>query len=171
LEEFKEVFKLKTRTVFDKAEKFIRGIYLSPYRNIERISEEIQEDYFSLQHFISDSQWDYRLLIDKISQKTNQIIPREKLVSLIIDETGMVKKRNHSVGVAKQYCGNVGKIENCQVAVLGCLASGDFSTLVDARLYLPESWTNNPNRCKNVGIPEPEQEFKTDQFIFKVGNL
>lgn len=114
-----------------------------------------------MQHFISDSKWDYRILLDKISQKTDQMMPRDNIVSLIIDESGMVKKGEHSVGVAKQYCGNVGKIENCQVAVLGCLASGDFSMLIDSRLYLPESWANNSIRCNEVGIPESEQEFKT----------
>jgi SRSO17 transposase len=64
------------------------------------------------------------------------------------------------VGVAPQYCGNVGKVSNSQVAVFGALSNGDFASMVDARLYLPELWCSDSTRCEEAGIPESERMFK-----------
>jgi len=84
-----------------------------------------------------------------------------KTYSLIIDESGTAKQGDKSVGVGWQYCGNVGKLANSQVAVLACLSNGDFASLVDARLYLPEDWTLDESRCKQAGIPTGDCGFKT----------
>ena len=73
---------------------------------------------------------------------------------LVIDESGIPKKGKHSAGVARQYCGQLGKVENCQVGVYGALAHGDKVTLTDARLFVPREWTNDPERCRRAGIPE-----------------
>lgn len=121
----------------------------------------MNSSYHQMQHFISDSNWDARAVIDHAAKQTNQALPRQKLTGLIIDETGVVKKGNSSVGVARQYCGNVGKTDNCQVSVMACLSNGDHAAMVDARLYLPKSWCNDKERCEKVGIPENERVFKT----------
>jgi SRSO17 transposase len=84
-----------------------------------------------------------------------------KLTGLILDETGTVMKGDKSVGVGWLYCGNVGKTANSQVAVMACLSNGDFASMVDARLYLPKDWSNDPERCEKAGIPEEERLFKT----------
>jgi SRSO17 transposase len=60
-----------------------------------------------------------------------------------------------------QYCGNVGKIAKSQVAVFACLSNGDFASIVDARLYLPLDWCNDPARCQEAGIPKGNRTFKT----------
>ncbi|MEX2429008.1 MAG: transposase, partial [Bacteroidales bacterium] len=73
----------------------------------------------------------------------------------------MKRKEIRALGVGHQYCGNVGKTANSQVAVMGCLSNGDFASMVDARLYLPKDWCNDPERCEKAGIPEEEREFKT----------
>jgi SRSO17 transposase len=73
---------------------------------------------------------------------------------LVIDESGIPKKGKHSAGVARQYCGQLGKVENCQVGVYGALAYRDKVTLTDARLFVPREWTNDPERCRRAGIPE-----------------
>ena len=73
----------------------------------------------------------------------------------------MVKKGCKDVGVGKQYCGNIGKIENCHVAVLACLSNNDFASMVDARLYLPQDWINDTGRCQKVELPEKSRVFKT----------
>lgn len=65
------------------------------------------------------------------------------------------------VGVGHQYCCNVGKTANSQVAVFGCLSNSKHASLVDCRLYLPESWTSDPTRCDEAGIPVEERVFKT----------
>ncbi len=130
-------------------------------RNIERISEELQFDYNQMQHFITDSNWDAREVINQAARKVSNVLPKRKLTGFIIDESGWVKKGEKSVGVAPQYCGNVGKISNCQVAVFGCLSTGDFASLVDARLYLPKQWCEDMDRCEEAGIPKQDIVFRT----------
>jgi SRSO17 transposase len=80
---------------------------------------------------------------------------------LLLDETSFFKKGTQSVGVARQYCGCSGKIENGHVAVLGALGCGQDVTLVDYRLYLPESWTTDAKRLNRAKVPEGEREFYT----------
>jgi SRSO17 transposase len=130
-------------------------------RNIERISENLGADYHQMQHFITESNWDHRILINQVSQEVSQVLPKRKLTGLIIDESGWVKKGDQSVGVGHQYCGNVGKLSNSQVAVFGCLSNGDFASMVDARLYLPKDWCDNAPRCEKAGIPLGHRTFKT----------
>ena len=72
---------------------------------------------------------------------------------MIIDESGFPKKGRHSVGVGRQWCGQVGKVENCQVGVFAALGCGTKATLIDERLFLPEAWTQDPKRGQAVGIP------------------
>lgn len=134
---------------------------LSSLNNIERISETLDTDYHKLQHFISDSNWDARAVIDQVSKEISASLPKQTLTGLLIDESGWVKKGNKSVGVGHQYCGNVGKTANSQVAVFGCLCNGKYASLVDTRLYLPKSWTTDSKRCDQVGIPIGERTFKT----------
>ncbi len=73
---------------------------------------------------------------------------------LIIDETSFIKKGVMSVGVARQWCGRLGKVENCQVGVFAALSCRSHVTLIDTRLYLPEVWINDPDRCIKADIPE-----------------
>ncbi len=133
----------------------------SQLRNIERISEELDVDYHQMQHFITESNWNGRSIIDQVSKEVSLVLPKRKLTGLIIDESGWVKKGEKSVGVGWQYCGNVGKISNSQVAVFACLSNGDFASMVDARLYLPDDWCNDPDRCLEAGIPDESRTFKT----------
>jgi len=72
----------------------------------------------------------------------------------MIDDTGLSKKGTHSVGVSHQYCGQVGKQANCQVAVSLSLATADASIPVTWQLYLPRSWSEDRARCETVGVPE-----------------
>ena len=138
---------------------------MSELCNIERITEEMSYDYHQMQHFITESPWDARELMDKVSRNVSRSLPKIKLTGLLIDETGIEKKGDHSVGVGHQYCGNVGKTCNSQVAVLECLSNGDFASPVDARLYLPKDWCKDKSRCDVAGIPESEREFKTKPRI------
>lgn len=139
----------------------------SDLRNIERISESLQTCYFQMQHFISESKWDGRAVIDKVAQEVSSILPKRKLTGLLIDESGWVKKGVKSVGVGHQYCGNVGKTANSQVAVFASLSNGDFASMIDARLYLPKDWTNDPKRCDLAKIPDDKRDFKTKLELAK----
>jgi SRSO17 transposase len=160
LSDYKVFFKNKTKRFFDKAQIYCQGIFMSELSNIERISEEMFANYHQMQHFITESNWDYRALMDQVSADVSNSLPNRKLTGLIIDESGWEKKGDKSVGVSPQYCGNAGKICNSQVAVFGALSNGDFASMVDARLFLPESWCNNEPRCKEAGIPEQDRVFK-----------
>ena len=79
---------------------------------------------------------------------------------LVIDETGFLKKGRHSAGVARQYSGTAGRIENCQIGVFLGYASRLGHTLLDRELYLPKEWTNDRARCRQAGIPE-DRRFAT----------
>ena len=130
--------------------------------NIEEICDTLMEaNYFQMQHFITDSNWNHRDVIDTAAYQTSDSLRKVKLTGYLVDETGVEKKGDKSVGVGHQYCGNVGKTANSQVAVMGCLSNGDFASMVDARLYLPKAWCDDPQRCDEAGIPEDEREFKT----------
>ena len=154
-------FKNRTKSNYGVATQYVEGSVLSDLKNIERISETLEADYHKMQHFITESDWDARSVIDEVSRHVNQVMPRRKLTGLLIDESGWVKKGNKSVGVGHQYCGNVGKTANSQVAVFGCLSNGKYASLVDTRLYLPKSWCGDPSRCKEAGIPRQNRVFKT----------
>ena len=160
LADYECVFRSKTKRFFDKAITYCRGVFMSEQSNIERVSEEMFANYHQMQHFISDSPWDYRALMDKVALDVSASLPKQKLTGLLIDESGWEKKGDKSVGVSPQYCGNVGKVANSQVAVFGALNNGDFASMVDARLYLPESWSNDSARCDVAGIPEADRTFK-----------
>jgi SRSO17 transposase len=103
-----------------------------------------------MQHFITESNCDARALEDQVALKVSSVLPKRKLTGLIIDESGWVKKGDKSVGVGPQYCCNVGKIANSQVAVFGCLSNGDFASMIDARLYIPKEWCDDPGRCEEA---------------------
>ena len=75
-------------------------------------------EYYALQHFISDAPWDFRDVMNQVSQEVNTLLQDEKSpIGFIIDESSHEKKGDKSVGVSKQYCGTKGKIENCQMSV------------------------------------------------------
>jgi SRSO17 transposase len=137
----------------------------SKLNNIERISETLDSTYHAMHHFISDSNWDARAVMDKVAKDVSQSLPKQTLTGLLIDESGWEKKGNKSVGVGHQYCGNVGKTANSQVAVYGSLCNGKNASLVDCRLYLPASWTSDSERCDEASIPIDERVFKTKQEL------
>ncbi len=160
LSDYEQFFRNKTKRFFDKAQTYCQGIFMSELSNIEGISEEMFANYHQMQHFITESTWNYRVLMDQVSKDASNSLPKRKLTGLLIDESGWEKKGDKSVGVSPQYCGNAGKICNSQVAVFGALSNGDFASMVDARLFLPESWCNNGSRCQEAGIPKGDRAFK-----------
>ena len=92
LSEYEDIFKSKTKRFFDKAKLYCEGIFMSELSNIERISEEMFANCHQMQHFITESPWDYRLLLDQVSLDVSKSLPKQKLTGLIIDESGWEKK-------------------------------------------------------------------------------
>jgi SRSO17 transposase len=89
---------------------------------------------------------------------------KHALAAWIVDDTGFPKKGTHSVGVARQYCGQLGKQDNCRVAVSVSLATEEASISAAYRLYLPEAWANDKERRKEAGVPK-EVSFQTKPDI------
>ena len=158
------IFKTMTGNCFDKALFYLKGLYSTEKsnRNIEKMTDGYSsKDYFKIQHFISESPWSARMAINDAAKDVNLIFAGNSKVALVIDESSEEKKGTESVGVGHQYCGNLGKTCNSQVAVFAALVSDSMASIIDTRLYLPKSWTDDPLRCKKAGIPKEDQVFKT----------
>jgi SRSO17 transposase len=110
----------------------------------------------SLNHFVAQSPWSDDAVL---AQVNDWVLPRMELgksgpVFWIADDTGMPKQGTHSVGVARQYCGQLGKTDNCQVAVSLSIATAAASLPIKYQLYLPESWVSDTQRCVDAGVPK-----------------
>ena len=164
MSEIQYVFQVGKHNVSNKALEYIQSIWSSSLSNLQRLSETgVCKDYYQTQHFISDSTWNAEELMDHVCREVSSKLTTNKLIGLHIDETGIRKKGKHSIGVDRQYCGNIGKIDNSQVAVYAALSQGDFATLIDSKLYLPKSWTTDKQRLDIAKVPLDQREFKTKQ--------
>lgn len=131
-------------------------------KNIGRIGEDVAEsNYQGMQQFISDSPWDHAALLEDVAREAEGLLGGHRDTALYLDETSFVKKGDASVGVQRQYCGRLGKLENCQVGVFACLGRGDRAALIDFRLFLPEAWAQDEARCAKVKVPVAERVHRT----------
>lgn len=128
-------------------------------KNVESIAYYQDQDRQALQKFIGQYSWDDRPLITELAQQIGSDLGRPDGV-LVIDPSGFPKKGTESVGVQRQWCGRLGKVDNCQVGVYLAYASGEESALVDMRLYLPKSWARSKSRRAKCGVPK-DVKFKT----------
>src|SRR4051812_35088038 len=112
-----------------------------------------------LQKFIGLSPWEHSPLVRTLARQVGQELGEPDGV-IVFDPSGFVKKGTKSVGVKRQWCGRVGKTENCQVGIYMAYVSCKEHALVNTRLYLPEEWTKDRKRCKAAGVP-PEIRFQT----------
>lgn len=119
----------------------------------------------SLHHLVADAPWSDKAMLQQVRR---YVVPAMEttgpVVCWIVDDTGFPKKGTHSVGVARQYCGQVGKQENCRVAVSLSVATWTSSLPIAWRLYLPEAWARNGRSRRQAGVPE-EVGFQTKPQI------
>jgi SRSO17 transposase len=108
-----------------------------------------------LQHFIASPAWDDAPLWRVLAEQADRLVGGPEAV-LVIDDTALPKKGTLSVGVERQYCGQLGKKANCQALVSLTLADGEMPVPVGLRLFLPEKWSADPARCAAAGVPETE---------------
>jgi SRSO17 transposase len=131
-------------------------------RNIERIRDAVPgSDEQALHHFIANSPWNERFVLDQVARDANVLLGGTDDSFLVIDESGFPKKGRDSVGVARQWCGRLGKVDNCQTAVFASLGKGSMATLIDTALYLPKGWTLDGARMTAAGVPTAEQKHRT----------
>src|SRR6478735_9428396 len=102
-----------------------------------------------LQHFIASPAWDDGLLWTELARSADRLVGGSD-ACLVIDDTALPKKGTRSVGVARQYCGHLGKKANCQSLVSLTLARGEVPVPVGLRLFLPDEWTSDPDRCADA---------------------
>lgn len=127
--------------------------------------DNVRRMHQSLHHVVADAPWsDEDVLAEVRSYVLTAMRQQGPVQAWIVDDTGFVKKGTHSVGVTRQYCGQVGKQENCRVAVSLSVSTSTASLPIAWRLYLPEVWAEDPVRRKQAGIPE-EVVFQTKPTI------
>lgn len=114
----------------------------------------VRAKHQALHHFVANAQWSDRVLLDRVRSYVEPHLGIEHGTFWIIDDTGHAKCGKHSVGVAHQYCGQLGKQENCQVAVSLSLATTEGSLPVDYQLYLPKQWATDRKRRRVAGVPD-----------------
>ena len=143
-----------------RAVEYVSGLISDLERkNVESIAYRLDQDRGSLQHFIGTAPWDHGPLFLELARQVGQELGEDDGV-IVFDPSAFPKQGRQSVGVARQWCGRLGKVENCQVAVYMAYVSRKDQALVNTRLYLPEEWAQDRKRRKAAGVPK-EVKFQT----------
>jgi len=151
---------------------YLRGLILPGERkSVEPMAarvhpQDVASAHQSMHHLVADSEWSDAALLQAVTTEVLPVLTQSTAGPCywIIDDTSFRKYGRCSVGVARQYCGQLGKTENCQVAVSLSFATAEGSLPLAYRLYLPREWTDEPTRCEQVGVP-PSVAFATKHEI------
>lgn len=164
---FSHHFQSYRHNVTEKARQYASGLMQAGSRkNMDRMAEVVPDSKSrNLQQFLTHSKWSAHDVINQVACEADGYLGDEKQAGLLIDESGFAKQGKMSVGVARQWLGRLGKVDNGQVAVFGALGNGRFAIPVDVRLYLPRSWAEDPTRCEEAGIPEADRIFRTKEEL------
>src|SRR5215207_4626354 len=137
----------------DNAGRYVRGLLSNlGTKTAEGIAYLHDRDRQGLQKFVGQSPWDHRPLLAELARQVGAELGEPDAV-LAFDPSAFAKKGDRSVGVQRQWCGRLGKLENCQVGVYLAYVSRRDHALVDARLYLPREWTRRKRRMAEAGVP------------------
>jgi SRSO17 transposase len=143
------------------AHTYVRGLLSEVERkNVESIAYRFGQDRLPLQRFIGWAEWDEAPLRQELTRQVAEQLGQADGV-LVFDPSAFAKSGPESVGVARQWCGRLGKVDNCQVAVYLGYVSGAGHTLVDMRLYLPKAWTQDPARLDKAGVPHDRRGYRS----------
>lgn len=136
------------------AHTFVQGLLSDlEHKNVESIAYRFGQERLPLQCFIGTSNWDHEPMRDELVRQVGRTLGDENGV-LVFDPSAFPKSGQKSVGVARQWCGRLGKVDNCQVGIYMGYVSRHEHALVDVRLYLPKDWTDDPKRCEAAGVPK-----------------
>lgn len=147
------------------ARQYLEGLLACEkgHANMERMEEAVEgSQYRSYQQFVSNSPWEHGAVIGQVAQTASRLFLTQQAqddlpTGLLIDESAHLKNGTASVGVSRQYAGVVGKVENCQVGVYVSLCHGTEATIINERLFLPERWSEDEERCARAGIPDEQR--------------
>ena len=150
---------------------YCKGLLLPGERkSIEPMAARLAPDnvrrmHQSLHHLVADAPWNEEEMLAQVRRQVLPIMQKHgPVVAWIVDDTGFPKQGKHSVGVARQYCGQIGKHDNCQAAVSLSVSTWSESLPIAWRLYLPEVWCQDSERRQKAGVPQ-EVEFQTKPEI------
>ena len=129
-------------------------------RNAENLSETVPASARGMQRFLTDSPWDDEAIIGRLQEYLGTRLEHPEGV-WVLDGSDFPKQGRKSAGVARQYCGRLGKVANCQAGMFLAYVSPLGRALVDKGLYLPESWTSDKDRCAAAGVPEERQRYRS----------
>lgn len=145
----------------EHAQTYVAGLLSNLKRkNSEAIAYRHDEERSGVQDFMGQSPWDHRPMFKELVRQVGTQLGQSDAV-IVFDPSGFKKKGTKSVGVARQWLGRLGKVDNGQVAVYMGYASRVEHALVDTRLYLPEEWTKDKKRCAQAGVPKDQMRFRT----------
>ena len=129
-------------------------------RNAENLSETVPASARAMQRFLTESPWDDDAVIGRLQEYLSSRLGHPEAV-WVLDGSDFPKQGRKSAGVARQYCGRLGKVANCQAGMFLAYVSPLGRALVDKRLYLPESWTSDPERCAAAGVPDESRGYRS----------
>src|ERR1700722_1038657 len=156
LEQFLEPFlqRLQRSEQSQHAHHYIAGLLSDlPYKNVESIAYLYDQEREPLQQFIGQSPWDHEPWLTELAFQVGQQLGSPDGV-LVFDPSAFAKKGKASVGVQRQWCGRLGKVDNCQVGIYLAYVGSSEHALVDVRLYLPKEWAQDKKRRARAGVPK-----------------
>ena len=170
LERFMKPFvaSLARKEQVDHASTFVQGLLSDlEHKNVESIAYRFGQGRMPLQWFVGVSSWDHEPLRDELVRQVGERLGETDGV-IVFDPSGFHKSGRNSVGVARQWCGRLGKVDNCQVAVYMGYASRFEHALVDTRLFLPKEWAGDKERRKKAGVPRQVRFHTRHQLCLKM---
>lgn len=167
MEDFTPLFKFYRKNGSDKARQYLCGLMQAgAKKNMERMVEYVPEsDHQAIHQFISNSGWPAQGVMDRVAINADSLIGDSINACLLLDESGFAKKGKMSVGVTRQWLGNLGKLDNGQVGVFSVLCNQNQATLINTRLFLPEEWSKDQQRCRKAGVPPEKIEHKSKEEL------
>ena len=162
-QQYTEFFKAQGRNSAEHAKHYLSGLLSETLdKNMERLEENIAgSNYEAMQHFISSSSWDEGALLKQLACDVDGLLGGDPHTALLIDETCFAKQGKHSVGVQRQWNGNLGKVDNCQCGVFAALALEKRASLIGFELYLPKGWVDDEQRCDKAKVPAQRRVFQS----------
>ena len=129
-------------------------------RNAENLSETVPVSARAMQRFLTESPWDDDAVMGRLQEYLGPRLEHPEAI-WVLDGSDFPKQGRKSVGVARQYCGRLGKVANCQAGMFLAYISPLGRALADKRLYLPESWTSDQGRCTAAGVPAHRRQYRS----------
>jgi SRSO17 transposase len=147
----------------ENSQPYLQGLLVQAEerRNAENLAEALPVSARALQRFLTDARWDEEAVIAHLQADLGPRL-NDPLAVWAVDSSGFPKQGKKSVGVARQYCGALGKVANCQVGVFLAHVGPRGRALVDKRLYLPPEWVGDQARCDAAGIPREKQVYRSE---------